>query len=133
LDYFTKRLEYRVVKNRCEKEVDIFQIDSVLIHLFLQLYLVLVTGILLRQVDISLIDKDENRTTVGVLCFEILVKIEEVIQCFKNISLRIQHENQGGCVIEYHGLIGRRIACIIAGRKVVEFELDFLDFEVVSL
>lgn len=42
MDDFAEGLEDGVVEDGGEEEVDVFQVDSVVVHLLLQLYLVLV-------------------------------------------------------------------------------------------
>lgn len=71
------------------------------------------------QVDVRLVNKDEYWAVVGVLLLQVLVQVDEVVQCLEYIALRVEDEDEGRCVVENHGLVWGWVAGVVAGGEVV--------------
>ena len=132
LKHPAERLKDRRVVDRSEKEFNLLHVHVVLPNPLLELQLVVAPGVGLGQVHVGLVDEYEHAAVVGVLALEVLVYVVEGVSGLGEVRGGRQHENEGGCVFENHLLVGRRLVDVVLGGEVVEFELYFLDFEVVA-
>jgi hypothetical protein len=90
LHHPAKRLKDGGVIDRREVKLNFFYIDVILPYFFLQLYLILIAGVMLRKVDVRLVDKDEHIAVIGVFSLEVFVDIVEGIPRLVQVRRRTQ-------------------------------------------
>ena len=133
LQHLAERLKDGGVVDGGEEELDLLDVDLILSDAPLQLYVVLVPGFGLVEVDVCLVGEDEDGAVVGVLLLEVGVDVVEVVHGLHDVRLRAQHVDHRRRVPEDHLLARRRVVDVVLRREVVQFELYLLDLEVIGL